>query len=146
MQFKPKSEKEMAEESLISAGEYDFEVVQALDKRSRAGNEMIELKLCVFVGESRRFVFDYLLESMGFKLRHFFEGIGRLPDYIRGNIDAISLVGSSGKVELMVDEGKGNFGPKMAVKDYVVEGDKAKAPKATDFKNEVSKDDSEIPF
>ncbi len=145
MQFKPKTEKELTEEMLLEPGEYDFEVVNAWDKRSKAGNQMIELKLCVFVGEGRRMVSDYLLESMGFKLRHFFECIGRMQDYLNGNIDASTLQGASGKVELKVEPANGAFSAKMAVADYVVEEN----AKPVDFKKSVTPatpQDDDAPF
>ena len=81
MNFTPKSEKELSEENLFPAGIYPFEILEATDKTSKKGNDMIELKLRVFHGERHQIVNDYLLESIGYKLRH---AAVTLPDPKKG--------------------------------------------------------------
>lgn len=118
MNFTPKTEEELARESLLSAGTYPFEVLEAIEQVSKKGNEMIKLKLNVF-GQSGEqvHVYDYLLESMAFKLRHFAEAAGLLRDYEAGKLDAQACVGKNGFVKLEIEEQLG-YVPRNTVKDY----------------------------
>ena len=119
MKFTPMTKEEMELANLLEPGVYGFEVLAALDKISKAGNEMIEVKLNVF-GESREaHVYDYLMEKMAFKLRHFAECCGLMADYESGVLDAHRCNGKVGYCKIAVDPGNGDFGPKNVVKDYV---------------------------
>ncbi len=132
MRFNPQSNEELekkAEERrtrlLMEPGIYDFEVAQAQDTVSKSGNDMIKLQLKVWDKDgNERFVFDYLLEAMEFKLRHFAESVELLDLYNAGEMFAPDCVGRCGKVELLVEKGArkpdGTMYPdKNTVKDYV---------------------------
>ena len=133
MRFAPKTEEQLNEENLIPAGNYPFEVVIAEEKQSKAGNDMIALKLRVYHGERALCVNDWLMESMGFKLRHFCEETGLLDKYEAGTLRADDCDGKSGFVTLKVEPKKGDFAAKNAVKDYckAKEEDKANAALAS---------------
>lgn len=122
MKFTPKSEKEIAEASLWPAGEYAFEIVNAVEKQSKSGNDMIELIINVFNSEgSFKIVKDYLLESMAFKLRHAADGCGILDKYDAGEITANDFIGKVGYLKLKIDKNKDpQYADKNAVQDYVV--------------------------
>lgn len=113
------TQEEIARASLLEPGVYGFEVIGALDKVSKAGNEMIELKLNVFGNEKEAHVYDYLMEKMAFKLRHFAECTGLLAEYESGTLDAYRCNNKVGYCKLAVDPGNGDFLPKNVVKDYV---------------------------
>jgi len=125
MRFNPKSENELNSFGLLEDGEYDFAVNAAEDKLSKAGKEMIELKLIVWDKNGKdRFIFDYLLEAMAFKLRHFCEAMGLEKEYDAGEIKAEHCVGKSGKVLIGVQKGNakpegGTYPDKNQVKDYI---------------------------
>lgn len=119
MKFTPMTQEEIARASLLEAGVYGFEVIGALDKISKAGNEMIELKLNVFGEERETHVYDYLMEKLAFKLRHFAECTGLLGEYESGTLDAYRCNGKVGYCKLAIDPGNGDFGPKNVVKDYI---------------------------
>lgn len=120
MKFIPKTEEELARESLLEAGTYPFEVLNASDEISKAGNEMIKIKVNVFGNNGEQVhVFDYLMEKMAFKLRHFAESAGLLADYNRGELSAISCVGRGGYVKVEI-EAQAGYAPRNVVKDYVV--------------------------
>jgi hypothetical protein len=120
MRITPKTEKELAEENLFPAGEYDFEIASAIETVSKSsGRDMIKVALNVFCDGKSRQVTDYLMESMGFKLRHFFYGIGFGDRYDAGDCTAQGLVGRAGRVVLKVEEQDGYL-PKNAVRDYIV--------------------------
>lgn len=145
MRFTPKTEKEIQEMNLISPGIYDFEVISASDKMSKTGNEMIELKIKIWdINNQERIIFDYLLEAMSFKLRHFAEATGLLQKYESGMLLAKDCLGKSGKVEIIIQKDKnGQYGDKNAVKDYI-------SLSETSHAEPIKKDDSflndEIPF
>jgi hypothetical protein len=86
---------------------------------------MIELKLKIWdIDGSERIVFDYLLEAMGFKLRHFSKICNLLDKYESGVLAAEDCVGKSGNLELIVQQGQpridgGYYPSKNSVKDYV---------------------------
>jgi hypothetical protein len=120
MQFTPKTEKQLAEESLLPAGVYDFEVLKAEDAVSKSsGKDMIKLSLRIFHGASERRVTDYLMESMAFKLRHFCQTCGLMDKYDAGTFSAADCEGRAGKVKLKQEIQEG-YQPKNSVADYVV--------------------------
>lgn len=146
MKFTPKTEKEVTEDGLLPAGIYDFECADANDKTSKAGNEMIELKLHVFDANGNpRIIFDYLLESIAYKFRHAADGCQLIDKYESGELAAIDFVGKTGKLKLGIRKSKDAAYPdKNAVQDYIKREQLANAelpPK------KVAADlDDEIPF
>jgi hypothetical protein len=122
MRFEAKSENELRRENLIPAGEYGFEVLTAEDKQSAKGNDMIALKLIVYMSDgSQRHVYDWILEAFAFKLRHFCEATGLIEDYNAGRLCAADCVGRSGKVKIGINEDKsGDYPPSNRVLDYIV--------------------------
>jgi hypothetical protein len=122
MRFTPKTEQEIQQALLLPDGEYDFEVISALDKQSKSGNDMIELKLRVFHEQSERFITDYLMEAMAFKLRHFCGAAGLMDEYESGALAAGMCVGKAGRVKLIIQKDKtGAYPDKNSVRDYVTE-------------------------
>lgn len=157
MKFDSKSREELARESLTPPGEYDFEVMRAEETTSKKGNEMIKLKLRVFVQNGEIHVYDYLVSGMEYKLANFCDAIGRSQDYDAGSIEAESLVGACGKLRLIIedaqkdpDTGETKYPPKNAVKTYISgkKGEKAMADRRAkpDTSLAVKAEDEEIPF
>ncbi len=122
MKFTPKTEEDLKREALLEAGTYDFEVVSAEDAVSKSGNEMIAIKLRVFSDRGERSVRDWLMPSMGFKLRHFAETTGMVAAYDAGTFNAEDCKGRTGRVILTIKDSE-QYGPQNNVKDY----EKAKA-------------------
>lgn len=140
MRVEPKTEKEVQEMNLRDPGEYDFLVADATDKLSAKGNEMVELKLQLEDGDGRQFViFDYLvsIDSMAYKVRHFAETTGLLPQYEKGDLPAELMVGHTGRCKIGVQPAKGQYQAKNVVSDYLGVGS------ADPVKQLV---DDEIPF
>ena len=157
MQFNSKSREELARESLTPPGEYDFEIMRAEETTSKKGNEMIKLKLRVFVENGEIHVYDYLVAGMEYKLANFCDAIGRSDDYDDGEINADNLVGCAGKLKLVIekeqkdkDTGEVKWPAKNVVKTYIA-GKKGQEKMAerrvkTAPKAAVKTDDEEIPF
>lgn len=127
MRFSPKSEQELAAMGLLPEGEYPYHVIEAKDSISKSsGNEMIEMKIMVWDKDGREHImFDYLLESMGHKLRHFCEANSLLNKYEAGELHGVDCTGKQGKVFIVVQPGKPNpnggmYPDRNSVKDYAI--------------------------
>ena len=120
MRFQPKTEHEIAMANIWPDGDYDFSCVEANDRISKKGSEMIEVKLRVFSSNGNEsVVFDFLLEAMAHKLRHFCESTGLLSVYDRGDLTASDCIGRNGICRLGSETG-GKYRPKNVVTDYIV--------------------------
>lgn len=125
MRFTPKTEQELQAMALVEPGEYSFQVIEALDQTAKSGNEMIKLKLKIWDNMGReRLIFDYVLEAMAFKLRHFCDATGLTEKYEAGELRASDCPGRAGKLDLSLETGKqkpegGYYPDKNSVKDYI---------------------------
>lgn len=122
MRFTAKSEKEVQEEGLLPKGNYSFEISDAKDEVSKSGNEMIKLILNVYdENGNSRLIFDYLLESIAYKLRHAAEACGLLEKYESELLIAEDFKGKTGIVSVGIQKDKtGNYPDKNTIKDYVI--------------------------
>jgi hypothetical protein len=119
MQFQPKTEKEIAESKLFPKGEYDFEIIDAREKTSTAGNDMIELKLRISNGDGiARVLTDYLLPKRPAKLRNCCAACGVLEKYESGVVSDDDFPGKRGRLKLAVEKKKG-WADRNVVADYV---------------------------
>lgn len=120
MRFSPMSEDELASASLLEPGVYPFEVIAANEEISKAGNEMIKIKINVFGSDGKQaHVFDYLMEKLQFKLRHFCETTGLLAKYEAGTLSELDCEGKAGFVKIKIDPANGSYSAKNSVQDYV---------------------------
>ena len=117
MKFVPKSEEDLKRASLLPPGVYDFEVTKAEDAISKKGSEMIALTLRVFGDSGERTIRDWLMPSMGFKLKHFADTTGLTGAYDAGTLCAEDCKGRSGRVILVIKDSE-QYGPQSNVKDY----------------------------
>ncbi len=126
--FSPKSDQEIdaiQNRGLLADGIYPFQVAEIISRTSKSNNPMLEVKLKVRDGNDVRLITDYLLTSdtMIFKLKHFCEAIGLLPEYEKGQLDPKACLNRSGSVKIGTQKGNpkpdGGFYPdKNNVKDY----------------------------
>ena len=150
MNFKSKTEKEIQEENNIPNGDYPFEVIDAQNTKSKAGNDMIALTLRVFVGESSRQQMDWLLESMPGKLFHFCSYTGLAKQYQDGSLSAEDCLGKSGFLTIGTQKGKkkddsDEYWPdRPTVKDYIRNAGGVKKDVIAAPDKAVEKDD--VPF
>jgi hypothetical protein len=146
MRFAPKTDAELAD-AAFAPGTYDFEVAEAEDTVSKAGNEMISVKLRIFNKAGGHIhVFDWLLEAMAFKLKHATEAMGLADAYRRGELEAHQMIGRAGRVICVA--GDNGY---LKVKDYEVAkggGVPARAGTGTRASTAATKDDLDdsIPF
>lgn len=147
MRFEPKSEADVASANLFPAGTYDFEVQAAEDQVSKAGNEMIKLTLRVYAQDgSFTTVFDYLLESVAYKLRHAAAACGLMRAYDSGRLEASDFEGRSGRCKLRIQKDKdGQYPDKNTVSDYLPQPDAGERP-PPQVARETALVDDDIPF
>ena len=121
MQVTPMDEKDLPS-NLLEKGEYLIEVVEAKDAISKTSqNEMISLKIAVWVGDKIRcYLFDYLLDSLPAKVRHACDTFGLLDKYQAGSLSASDFFGRSGTAKIGVEIDKtGKYPDKNKITDYV---------------------------
>lgn len=154
MQVTPKTE-DQVQPLVLPAGEYDAFVHAAIDKVSKSDNEMIELMLDVWdENGNKTMVFDYLLDAMPLKLRHFCVAAGIEEAYEAGNLTAELCKDHNVRVKLKIDEGTGEWPRSNKAVDYLASTD-CVAPAAAAKSSETSPTqeqpaqvsaDAEIPF
>ena len=121
MRFAKKTEQELQIMNLIDKGQYQYTVLAAEDAVSKSGKDMIKLQLKVWDADGREhLIYDYLLEAMPQKLKHFADTCGLADKYELGEINADDCKHKSGYLELIIQEDKsGQYGPRNSVKDYI---------------------------
>lgn len=103
---------------------------------------MFAIKLNVHGPTGDRHVYDYFADWFSeWKLKHFCDTTGQGAAYEKGNVDGTNgaFIGKTGYVTIAIEKGKGSFGDKNVVKDYVPKEAKLAAP-------EVPEEDDSIPF
>jgi hypothetical protein len=147
VKFTPKTDEQIAEESEFAPwreGVYDFEITAGKDKISKAGNEMIELTIKVYDEEGRsRTVFDYLLESVAYKLKNAARACGVDHLYEGGTLEGSDFEGRTGKLKLGIKPAQNGYPANNSVKDYVVDKSANRAAPKQSVKADL---DDEIPF
>lgn len=122
MKVQPKTEQQIAASGLIPPGVYPFEIFEAEEMQSKAGNDMIRLHLTVFVNGSSRRLYDYLLQSMERKLRNVAKELGLLSQYEAGELQAEYFAGKSGYCKVGIQKDKtGEWPDRNTVLDYVAD-------------------------
>ncbi len=120
MNFTPRTEEEIADSKLCKKGVYDFEVLDACEKISKAGHPMIELKIRVSNGDGvARTLPDYLLDEVPEKLRHACAACGLLEKYETGVLSNDDFVGKQGKLRLGIERARNGYPAKNVVADYL---------------------------
>ncbi|TAL08491.1 MAG: DUF669 domain-containing protein [Nitrospirae bacterium] len=151
MRINPRTEEEVQSIGLLTPGKYDVEVLDAQDRISKSGNEMIEMQLRVWGSDGKICILtDYLLDAMAFKLRHFAEATGLIDKYNLGNLEAADCINKCAKAQITIQKGKEKedgsgekYRDKNVITDYFIHTGKAPSsspPQNDDFLND------EVPF
>lgn len=121
MNFSPKTEKQIAEENLIPEGVYPFETISAESKKSKAGNDMIEMCHRVWLPDGKsKLVNDWLLENPAYKLFHYCAYTGLSTQYDSGTLQAEQCIGRTGFLKIGIQKDKlGQYPDRNSVRDYV---------------------------
>jgi hypothetical protein len=149
LRFQPKTEEEVQAAELCPEGKAGFTVLECSEGTSKKGDPMLKIKINVHAEDGFDYhVYDYISPAfMEYKFRHFFFSVGAGEDYEAGTVDPAGLVGREGWAEIIRQPGKGGYGPKAAVQDYLMENEKAKAKVAPDGATPAAEeDDNDVPF
>lgn len=122
MKFTPKSKEEALSVGLLPKGNYPFVVLKAEEKVSKSNNPMIQVLLKVWDESGHEhLVYDYLMESIEHKLRHFCYAIEEGSMSETGNFDCELVKDKQGSCKIYIQEDKsGQYAPKNAVADYLI--------------------------
>lgn len=143
--FTPKSEEEITKSGLLEKGEYDFVVKSAQIKPSKSsGKPMVELVLGVWDKEGREHtIFDYLVDAIEYKIRHFCYSVGLGDKYEAGGFYPEESIGKNGLCKVFIKEDKsGQYPPKNSIADYL----QGKKEMKTNPKQEEEFKDDDVPF
>jgi hypothetical protein len=131
MKFDPNAATEAPRQTSFEpfpAGFYDFEVETAEEAVSRAGNEMLKLKVLIFNDAGhKRVVFEYLLSNQTWKIKAFAEAVGALDAYERGELEAEMMAGRTGRAKVGIEPAQNGYEAKNKVVAYIA-GKAAPAP------------------
>lgn len=121
MRYTPHTDDQLNRMNLLPDGEYDFTVIEADDKASKNGNDMVTLKLHVYEEDGTpRIIFDYLVpDKMPHKFKHACDACGLIEEYNAGSVTHDSFVNRQGRLIIYTQPAKGSYLEKSAVKDYV---------------------------
>lgn len=164
MRFEPQTDEQIAANTpafaVWPAGEYDFEVKDAGEERSGAGNDMIKLTVNIFNARGERsLVFDYLVHTVkaAYKVKHFAEATGMGDKYANGEMEANDCVFKTGRCKVIIKKGEkkndgtdDSYPDRNAIADYIkAEGARSAAAPASRARQPAPAGadlDDEIPF
>jgi hypothetical protein len=121
MQFEPKNEKQLAENRPLHAGVFQFEILEAWEKISAAGNPMFEIRVQLSNGNGvSRTLPDYLLPKgvRAEKLLHCCIATGMRDKYDSGLLSPDDFVGKRGRLRVGIEKKKG-FPDRNQIEDYL---------------------------
>lgn len=136
---------------VFQPGDYPAVIEAAIEGASKAGNEMITLKLKVYSGNRYIYVDEYIVNPDGlWRLEKVAKAIGKLTAFKSGEFLANDYVGESLTVTLKIEPGKGDFPDKNRVQAYKPKAaGAASVPVATNGAGvpmHESEESSQIPF
>ena len=119
MNFEPKTQKEIDDNKLLPGGNYDFEILDAWETKSAAGNPMIELEVRIAANGHSRTLADYLVPKRPEKLMHCAAACGVLDRYEAGEVSESDFKGKRGRLKLVVERAKKGFPRRNVIQDYL---------------------------
>lgn len=126
MEFNPDDAGDRGSFSLLPEGLYDIEVVDAEERTSQKGNQMIALTL-----EARHpdgypsRVWDYLVSTPAavFKIKQFCDAAGLTAEFTAGTLTESHCRGRRLKAKVFVESGRDGYQDRNAVREYVATSD-----------------------
>ena len=156
MEFNPSDGSQRASFELLPEGLYDAEVIEAEERTSQKGNQMIALTLQIpHPGGYEARVWDFLVSvpAAVFKIRMFCDAADLDDAFKSGRLTAENCVGKKVKARIGVEEGRDGFGDRNTVHEYIVAGGARPAGIATMASADTTAtsapaavNDEEIPF
>jgi hypothetical protein len=123
MRLTPRNEAEAertAKRALLAVGWHDGEITEAVEKRSKRGNEMIEVTVIIPAADgTERTLRDWFTDSPlgALKLRHAAEAVGALAKYESGEIGQAEFPGHAVRVKVSIEKRRG-YPDANRIEDY----------------------------
>jgi len=122
MEFNPQDAGDRGSFTLLPEGLYDIEVVEAEERTSQKGNQMIALTI-----EARHpdgypsRVWDYLVSTPAalFKVKQFCDAAGLTSAFESGRLAIQDCRGRQLKAKIMVEAGRGGYQDRNSIREYV---------------------------
>lgn len=124
LHFQPQSDESLMMDrpkfELLKPEQYEFVVIEAMEKKSAKGNDMILLKLKVKDSAGReRFVWDNLMPQMMHKLKHFCDFNQLSDEYKYGILSSEMCYGKNGVCLIDIQKNKDTSEDVNYIKDYL---------------------------
>jgi hypothetical protein len=156
MRFAPLSEEELTKEpELLTPGVHDMYIKEAKDATSKKGNEMIVLTLV----KEGKYVTDYLMEKVPYKLRHACYAADIGHKYEGGDIQGWMFEKKTVTVKVDIEPASNGYSAKNKIVSYLTttasknedaeninQLNHAPAPAATQTEGKPAELDDDIPF
>lgn len=167
MRFTPLTDEEIeTQRRQLELGESDFEILEADAQTSKAGNDMIVLKINIYDKKgSSGIVYDYLImyEENGtvpkdkiafahWKTKSVCKSIGKEENYNKGDLEPYMFPGQAGKcITKMQKDKTGKYHDKVVIDEYLPTENPKKIEPAKNItldnkKEEDEPFDDDIPF
>jgi len=122
MEFNPTDAGDRGGFSLLPEGLYDIEVVEAEERSSKSGNQMIALTIEVRHpdGYPSR-VWDYLVSTPAaiFKIKQFCDAAGLTSEFAAGTLTQAHCRNRKLKAKIFVESGREGFQDRNAIREYL---------------------------
>lgn len=155
MKVTPRTENEIVEQGLLPDGWYPFRIIEAEQKTSKAGNEMMVINVQAFRGAGSRFIKDFLMDNefSARKLRNLANTCNILDKYEAGGFETHDLENKEGYARIGVEKSKdAKFPAQNRIWDYAKEAPAdsktpvAPKPAPGSMSTAALADDDNIPF
>jgi len=130
--------------TVLPSGDYEIEIKNVLEKVSKAGNDMLELSICVYGNDGvESKVFDYIVNPATiYKLKSICRCVGF---EFEGTIDEQLLIGKRMLANVSVRPPKDGYAERNEIKRYL-SGMTEASSTATSEDLAVTPSDDDIPF
>ena len=120
--FRTESQAQSASRPVLLSGWHEARIVEAIEKPSKRGNDMIEITVGVRDAEGNERTFlDWLTDTPlgAVKLRHACEAVGALARYESGEIGQADFPGHDVRVKIGIEKKRG-YPDRSVIEDYAV--------------------------
>ena len=152
MEFNPSDAGNSSGFELLPEGTYDIEVIEAEERTSQKGNEMIALTIQAQHPDGYPVrIWDYLVSvaAATFKIEQFCNAAGLQEKFKAGRLLADDCIGRKIRAKIEIESGRENYSDRNSIREYVAAGSAASAgiatqPTATKVASPIAEE--EIPF
>lgn len=122
MEFNPQDAGDRSSFTLLPEGTYDIEVVDAEERTSQKGNQMIALTLEAKHpdGYPSR-IWDYLVSTPAavFKIKNFCDAAGLTQVFESGRLTVAECQGKRLKAKIFIESGRDGYQDRNAIREYL---------------------------